>query len=123
MNVDDPTNPTTLLDGFDTNNLNGPSANAFYDTNSSVHLSPLFEQSLTAEIPLFARVPVLRNVQSLEDAKLRLGWTFMAVGEVADPNQSINYTSNPRLGLFPSVQVQRDAFFQNTFNVGINWNY
>lgn len=123
MNVDDPTTPTVLLDGFDTNNLNGASANAFTDTDSSVHLSPLFEQSLTAEIPIFSNVPVLRNVQSLEDAKLRLGWTFVAVGEVADPNQSINYTSNPQLGLFPTVNVNRDSFYQNTFSIGVNWNY
>ena len=124
MNPDDTTNPTVLDDGFDTNNLNGETQNAFRDSKSSVHLSPLFEQSLTAEIPIFSNMPVLRNVQLLEDAKLRLGWTFLVVGEVADPNQSVDYSAvNPRLDLFPQVNVQRGAFSQNSFNIGINWNY
>ncbi len=124
MNPDDTTTPTTLDDGFDTNNLNGPTQNAFSDSKSSVHLSPLFEQSLGAELPIFGNVPVLKNVQILEDAKLRLGWTFLLVGEVADPNQSVDYSAvNPKLDLFPQVQPDRGIFTQNTFNVGINWNY
>ena len=124
MNPDDTTNPTTLDDGFDTNNLNGPTQNAFSDSESSVHLSPLFEQSLTAELPIFGHVPVLKNVQLLEDAKLRLGWTFLLVGEVADPNQSVDYSAvNPRLDLFPQIQPERGVFTQSTFNFGINWNY
>ena len=67
---------------------------------------------------------MLKNVQILEDAKLRLGWTFLLVGEVADPNQSVDYSAvNPKLDLFPQVQPDRGIFTQNTFNVGINWNY
>ncbi len=124
MNPDNTVIPTQLDDGFDTNNLNGPSQNAYSDSASSVHLSPLFEQTLTAEFPIFSHVPVLRNVQLLEDAKLRLGYTFLFIGEVADPNQSIDYSAvNPRLGLSPTVRAERDTFFQNSFNVGLNWNY
>jgi hypothetical protein len=124
MNPDDPTTPTELSDGFDTNNLNGLTQNAFTDRKTTLHVSPLFEQSLTAEIPIFANMPVLRRVQLLEDAKLRLGWTFLLVGEIADPNQSVDYSAvNPRLDLFPQIQTERGVFTQNTFNVGINWNY
>lgn len=125
MNPDDPTTPTELSDGFDTNNLNGPTLNAFSDRKTTLHMSPLFEQSLTAEIPIFEHMPVLHRVQLLEDAKLRLGWTFLLVGEVADPNQSVDYSAvNPRLDLFPQIQTETAGLFtQNTFNVGINWNY
>ncbi|HCP13529.1 MAG TPA: hypothetical protein DIT89_14450, partial [Planctomycetaceae bacterium] len=110
-------------DGFDTNNLNGPSANAYGGSYSTVHLSPLFEQTLTAEIPIFSRVPVLSNMKLLEDAKFRLGYTFLCVGEVADPLQSVIYTSNPQLNLFPSIKPDRHSFTQHTISVGVNWNY
>ena len=124
MNPDDTTTPTELSDGFDTNSLNGLTQNAFSDSKSTLHISPLFEQSLMAEIPIFGSVPVLRDVQILEDAKFRIGWTFLLVGELADPNQSVNYSAvNPRLDLFPQVRPERGLFTQNTFNVGINWNY
>lgn len=127
MNVSTTVDPATglapLLDGYDTDNLNGPSQNAYASSNSSTHLSPLFEQSLTAEIPLFNRVPVLRNVRMLEDAKLRLGWSWLFIGEVADPVQSVIYQSNPQANLFPTIQADRGSFSQNTFSIGVNWNY
>lgn len=127
MAVSDTPDPVTGLfpptDGFDTNNLNGPSANAYGSSYSTVHLSPLFEQSLTAEIPVFSRVPVLSNMKLLEDAKLRLGYTFLFVGEVADPIQSVQYTSNPQLNMFPYVKPDRHSFTQHTLSLGVNWNY
>ena len=59
----------------------------------------------------------------LEDAKLSLGWTFLLIGQVADPNDSIVYDSSPVTGDFLHYQIDRNTFTQNTFNVGINWNY
>jgi hypothetical protein len=97
--------------------------NRFSDQTSNTHISPLLEQSLNAEIPLFSRVPVLRDMWQLEKANLSLGWTYLLVGKVADPNQSIVWASRPEAGIFPQARVQRDTFYQNTFNVGINWNY
>jgi hypothetical protein len=59
----------------------------------------------------------------LEDAKLRLGYTFLFVGEVADPIQSVQYTSNPQLNMFPYVKPDRHSFTQHTLSLGVNWNY
>ncbi len=127
MSIADTPDPVTglfpALDGFDTNNLNGPSANAYSSSSSTVHLSPLFEQSLVAEIPLFNRVPVLSDVRILDGAKLRLGWTFLIIGEIADPLQSVQYTSNPQLNMFPKARSRRDTFSQHTLNAGLSWTY
>lgn len=127
MSVSDTPDPVTNLfpavDGYDTNNLNGPTKNAYSDYYSSVHLSPLFEQSLVAEVPLFSRVPVLQDMRLLEDAKLRLGWQFLFIGQVADPVQSVSYVSNPQLNMFPKVKPERDSFTQHTLSIGVNWNY
>ena len=108
---------------YDTNTTQGPSLNAFTDRTSSTHLSPLLEQSLNAQIPIFGRVPVLKDMWQLEDAKLSLGWTFLLIGQVADPNDSIVYDSSPVTGEFLHYKADRNTFYQNTFNVGINWSY
>ena len=108
---------------YSTDTTQGPSLNAFSDTISSTHVSPLLEQSLNVQIPIFDRVPVLQDMWQLEDARLSLGWTFLLIGQVADPNDSIVYDSSPVTGEFLHYKADRNTFYQNTFNVGINWNY
>lgn len=110
---------TILQDLFDT----GSGLNAFESNKETTHISPMFQQSLSAEIPLFSRVPVLRDMWQLENASLQLGWTYLFVGEIADPLQSINWLTNPRAGLTPTIDVQRSKFFQNSFTAGINWEF
>jgi hypothetical protein len=108
---------------FDTDRTNGDSQNAFADSKSSTHVSPLLEQSLTAQIPLFSQIPVLQDVNILDGARLNVGWSFLLIGEVADPNQSIIYQSSPITGVFPEVSPKRSNFYQNTLSVGLNWEY
>ena len=121
--IEDPTTGDVTTTMFDTNSTNGLTLNAFSDTASSTHLSPLFQQSLNAKIPIFGRVPVLKDMWQLEDASLNLGWTFQVIGRVADPNDSIVYDSSPVQGRYLHYQVERNTFTQNTFNIGVNWNY
>ncbi len=116
-------NAIIVTDVFDTDTTDGPSPNAFRDSYSSSHVSPLFEQGLNAQIPLFQHVPILRNVWQLDGASASVGWTYLLIGEVADPNQSISWASRPTTGLFPKVKVERDNFSQHSFNFGINWQY
>ena len=121
-------------DGFDTTVVGGMSGgsaratnpsntNFFTDSKSSTHVSPVFRQTLEAEYPIFSRVPVLRDVWQLEGARIRAGWSYLWIGEFADPQQSINYVSNPRQNIFPTLDVKRSSFFQNQFNLGINWEF
>lgn len=97
--------------------------NSFSDRVSNTHISPLFEQGINAQIPIFSRVPVLRDMWQLEGASLNVGWSALVIGEVADPNQSIVWASRPTTGLFPHAKVDRELFYQTTFNFGINWTY
>ena len=121
--ADPVTGATVETNMFNTDTTQGPSLNAFSDSASSTHMSPLFEQSFNAQIPIFNRVPVLRDVSLLEDAKLSLGWTFLLIGQIAEPNSSIVYDSSPVTGDFLHYQIDRNTFMQNTFNVGVNWSY
>ena len=74
-------------------------------------------------MPLFGLTPVLKDLRLLENARLRLGWQFLLIGEIADPVQSVVYQSNPRLNLFPTIRPNRDTFLQHTLSVGVNWTY
>jgi len=124
LGIDPVTNQVILAELFDTTTANGQlTQNAFTDSSGSTHLSPMFEQSLTATIPLFGRVPVLRDMKLLEQSSLQVGWTFLWIGEVADPSQSIAWESNPRAGLFPTVNVDRDNYYQNTLRLGVISEY
>jgi hypothetical protein len=115
---------TILADMFDTTTANGQlTQNAFTDSMSTTHVSPMFEQSFRAEIPLFEKLPVLRDMPQLENATFRAGWTFTWIGEVADPGQQITWVSRPRDGVFPTLKVTRDNFFQHTLDLGIHWEF
>ena len=120
----EPGAPTEQLrDMFDTATTNGLTQNAFADSRGGMHLSPMFEQSFSAQVPLFHRIPVLRDMKILENASLQAGYTFLWIGEVADPNRSIVWQSNPRAGLFPAIAVKRNDFYQTTFRLGVNTRY
>lgn len=108
---------------YDTSTRQGPSLNAFKDVSVGTHISPLFEQSFTAEIPIFDRVPVLRNVSILDGAKFSVGWTGLVVGQVADPVKSIVWDSSPISNEFLHYRPNRKTFVQNSLNLGINWTY
>jgi hypothetical protein len=123
LDVDPITNEVILRDLFDTSTANGPTQNAFTDGVSSKHISPMIEQSLNAQLPLFSQVPVLRDMRVLENATLQAGYTFLWIGEVADPSNSVVWASNPRAGLFPTINVNRTDFYQHTFRLGINCEY
>ncbi len=124
VDVTDPAGETIKDQLFDTTTLSGqPTQNAFSDTATSTHISPMFEQTLSAELPIFSRIPVLRDMWQLEHARLRLGWTYTWIGEVADPNGSIVWESNPIDGRFLQLRTQRSDYWQNQFNVGLNWEF
>lgn len=117
--VDLATGNTILQDLFDT----GSGLNAFESSKETTHISPMFQQSLSAEIPLFSRIPVLRDMWQFENATFQAGWTYLYIGEIADPQQSINWLTNPRAGITPTLNVKRSKFFQNSFTAGINWEF
>jgi hypothetical protein len=122
--IDTTTGSIVLADMFDTTTASGRvTQNAFSDSKSSTHVSPMFEQSLSAQLPIFSGIPILKDMHQLEHARLQAGWTFLWIGEVSDPSQSIVWVSRPRDGIFPTLKNSRSSFYQNTLSLGINWEF
>jgi hypothetical protein len=97
-----------------------PNPNAFRDGNRSAHVSPLVEQSIRVEMPIFSHVPFLKRVDWLSEASFTAGWTIIWVGEVIRPSQSILWRANPRAGLFPSIEPERSSWWTTNWSFGVN---
>lgn len=100
-----------------------PNPNAFTDRQTHTHISPMFEQSIFMEMAIFDKVPVLKRMKLLEEAKFKFGYTYIVAGEVARPYDSILWQGMPTRGLFPSINVKRESWSVGTWSVGIDWLY
>lgn len=116
---DDFDRPKALIDPTATD----PRPNAFSSETTHTHVSPIFEQSIFAEMAIFDNVPVLKRMKILEEAKLKVGYTYIVAGEIARPFDSIRWQGMPTRGLFPSIDVERSKWSVGTWSVGIDWLY
>lgn len=116
---DDIDRPKALIDPT----VDDPNPNAFTDRQTHTHISPLFEQSIFMEMSLFDKLPVLKRMKLLEEAKFKVGYTYIVAGEIARPFDSIRWQGMPTRGLFPSINVKREAWSVGTWSVGIDWLY
>lgn len=114
---------TTRPGDFLTPTPENPDPNAFSDTKNVAHVSPLLEQSLSAQGEVFQYVPILRRVPLLRTAKLRVGYTVTLIWKVVNPLESVRWQGNPSQGLFPSVRVERDNWWTQTWSIGVHWDY
>lgn len=97
--------------------------NAFTSEQDTTHLSPMFEQSITAEAQLFQYVPVLRRFSLFEKARFRAGYSILLIGEVTDTAGSVLWQGNPAAGLFPSINEKRNTFSTQNYSFGVSWEY
>ena len=103
--------------------LANPNPNTFSDSDSVTHLSPMIEQSLVAEIPIFGLLPILNDCPILEGARLRAGYTIIAADQIVSPNQSIVWQGRPVDGLFPEVDIQRRSWWTMNWSLGVETRY
>ncbi|MEX2286752.1 MAG: hypothetical protein WD648_06660 [Planctomycetaceae bacterium] len=82
------------------------------------HVSPLFEQSLNFDFQAFEYVPFLNRMSLFEHASIRAGYTFIAVGQVVRPTDTIIYNAPPDN---PGLTARRTHVYHNAWNFGIEW--
>jgi len=92
----------------------------FADKETSTHVSPLFQQSVFMDFNFVRELPVLRRISILEDTTFRLGYTYLWVGEVSRPIDSINWKGYP---LYPSIQQGRKGWWAQQVSAAIDWTY
>jgi len=114
---------TTRQDNFNLPTPTDAHPNRFKDNDSHSHVSPLIEQSIFVEFPLFSWLPVVRRVKILRRAKFRLGYTFLFVGELARPYESVIWQGHPAQDLYPGITVDRSNWFADNVSYSINWSF
>jgi len=114
---------TTRLSNLNVPSPANPNPNAFSREESHNSVSPLFEQSVYFEGPLFQYVPLLRRSKLLRGADFRLDYTFTFIGEVARASDSILWQGNPSQNIFPDIQIERSSWRSDTWNFGVTWKW
>lgn len=107
-----------LGDGF---TIDFSQINTFFQQNQNTgHVSPLFEQSFFAETPIFQLIPYVNRWDFMKGATLRLGYSFLAAGDISRPESNIIYRGWP---LVSELKVERSVWYTSNFSFGVNWAY
>lgn len=92
----------------------------FEERRSTTHVSPVFQQSIFANMALFDTIPGLNRMAMLEGASFRIGYTFLWVGELSRPIDSVKWQGFPR---FPELQTNRTSWWMHQLNLAVDWTF
>jgi len=90
----------------------------FSTTKSHTRVSPLLDQSIYGEFPLFAMLPLINKISLVNKANFRIGWNFILVGEMSRPANIIQYNL-----VEPTVRTNRTWFSLSTLSFAIDWRF
>ena len=93
---------------------------SFTTQQQTTSMSPMFEQSVNVKFPIFDMIPYVNKLEIFERANLQAGYTFMYIGSVYRPQNTIIWNQYP---LTPQLNGQKSDFFNHNFNLGVEWNY
>lgn len=109
------------IDGLDPNltpTVANPNPGAFASQERHTHISPIFQQQLFAEAPIFQYVPYLGKMHLFRDASFRVGYNFLLIGEMARPTKSIEYREYE-----PKIDINRSRWAMGATSFAIDWKY
>lgn len=95
-------------------------ATSFASRDTTSFLSPMFEQSIFMKTHAFENLPILRNSSIMRSAEFQAGYTFLVLGSVYRPAQTINWQAFP---VNPQLQDRRSTYTNGTFSLGVEWSY
>jgi len=97
--------------------------NKFSSTATHTSVSPMIEQMIYGEGPLFQYIPVLRRSKFLRNANFRASYTLTMIAEMTRASDSIIWQGNPSQGIFPGIQTSRSTFRTSSYNFGVSWSW
>ncbi|MGQ0636840.1 MAG: BBP7 family outer membrane beta-barrel protein [Planctomycetaceae bacterium] len=91
---------------------------SFNNSVSHTHISPIFDQSIYGEFPLFSILPLVNRLSFINRANFRIGFNYILVGEMARPANVIVYTYGN-----PTVNADRTTFSLKTLSFAVDWRW
>lgn len=92
----------------------------FASKYNTTHVSPLFEQTINAEMKVLDMLPVIRNLPGIDNTVFKVGYTITVVGGVARAGNSIDWAGYP---YFPSIDPDRQTWWTSRWNFGIEHRF
>ena len=99
--------------------LNQTQVGVTTQTLTNTHISPIFDTSLYGQFNGFALIPLINRMEVFKSAKMRIGWNYVYVNEVARATANINYNLH---GATINTN-QRTSFGFNTVNFAVDWRF
>jgi hypothetical protein len=90
----------------------------FNDIDRHTTVSPTFNFGVNAEIDIFPYLPIIKHLPLCDRAQLKLGYNFMAVGNLSRPASSIQWRGFPDA---PSVRSDRQNFTAHQLSAGLSF--
>jgi hypothetical protein len=88
-------------------------------TKTTTHLAPLVDASINVEVPIFSMIPVVNGWTFLKDAKFRVGYQYVWVGEIARAPAVIQYNLHK-----PTIRTDsRTSFGYDVINFAVDWKW
>jgi hypothetical protein len=88
-------------------------------TKTTTHLAPLVDASINVEVPIFSMIPIINGWTLLKDAKFRVGYQYVWVGEIARAPAVINYNLH-----VPTIRTDsRTSFGYDVINFAVDWKW
>jgi hypothetical protein len=97
--------------------------NTFTDSETHTSVSPMIEQMVYAEGPLFQYLPMLRRSKILRNANFRAAYTLTMIAEMTRASDSIIWQGNPSQNIFPGIQTSRSTFRTSSYDFGVTWSW
>ena len=97
--------------------------NQFSSSATHNSVSPMIEQMVYAEGPLFQYIPVLRRSTILRNANFRAAYTLTMIAEMPRASDSIIWQGNPSQNIFPEIDTRRSTFRTSSYDFGISWSW
>jgi hypothetical protein len=97
--------------------------NFFESSASHTSVSPMIEQMIYAEGPLFQYLPLLRRAAILRNANFRASYTLTVIAELTRATDSIVWQANPAEGLFPQIETSRSTWKTQSWDFGVVWSW
>ena len=75
---------------------------------------------MNVKFPVFNLIPYLNKLEVFERAQVQAGYTFLYLGNVYRPENTIIWNQYPKT---PQLNGTTSSFYNSNFSLGVQWDY